>query len=167
MPRLLRHAPPVANQMALAPALGPIGGIRTGLVPAVHRTDGTTVHDCPRPINLVGASEPVQERKVDQIPHARLLPVAHAPPARHSRFTPEFLREHLPGDAAAKDKENAGQTRASETRGRPPFGRRCVTGKNGSTISHNGSGSSAAAIPIHVTSPMWIRFPRFCYTLLG
>jgi hypothetical protein len=49
---------------------------------------------------------------VDQIPHARLLPVAHAPPARHSRSTPEFLREHLPGDAAAKDKENAGETRA-------------------------------------------------------
>src|ERR1022692_4267199 len=35
-----------------------------------------------------------------------------APPARHSRSGPEFLREHLPGDAAAKDKENAGETRA-------------------------------------------------------
>jgi hypothetical protein len=35
------------------------------------------------------------------------LPVAQSPPARHSRSTPEFLREHLP-----KDKENAGETRA-------------------------------------------------------
>ena len=35
----------------------------------------------------------------------------------------------------------------SETRGRPPFGRRGGVGKNGSTRSHNGSGSSAAAIP--------------------
>ena len=35
----------------------------------------------------------------------------------------------------------------SETRGRPPFGRRGEVGKNGSTRSHNGSGSSAAAIP--------------------
>ena len=41
----------------------------------------------------------------------------------------------------------------SETRGRPPWGRRGGIGKNGSTRSHNGSGSSAAAIPIHTTSP--------------
>jgi hypothetical protein len=40
-----RHASPVANQMALAPALGPIGGIRTGLLTAIHRADGTTIHD--------------------------------------------------------------------------------------------------------------------------
>jgi hypothetical protein len=54
----------------------------------------------------------------------------------------------------------------SETRGRPPFGRRGGVGKNGSTTSHNGSGSSAAAIPVHATSPTRIRFRRFCYTLL-
>ena len=107
-----RHAPPVANQMALAPALGPIGGIRTGLVTTVHRADGTTVHDRPRPINPVVAREPIQERKVDQIPHARLLPVAHATPARHPRPAPEFLREHLPGNTAAKDEDNAGEARA-------------------------------------------------------
>ena len=55
----------------------------------------------------------------------------------------------------------------SETRGRPPFGRRGGVGKNGSTRSHNGSGSSAAAIPVHATSPTRIRFRRFCYALLG
>jgi len=55
-----RHAPPVADQMALAPALGPIGGIRTRLVPAVHRADGTAVDNRPRPINLVIACEPIQ-----------------------------------------------------------------------------------------------------------
>ena len=54
----------------------------------------------------------------------------------------------------------------SEMRGRPPFGRRGVVGKNGSTRSHNGSGSSAAAIPVHVTSPARISFRRFCYVLL-
>jgi hypothetical protein len=40
-----RYAPPVANQMARAPALGPIGGIRTGLVTAVRRADATAVYD--------------------------------------------------------------------------------------------------------------------------
>jgi hypothetical protein len=42
-----RHAPPVANQMPLAPALGPIGGIRTGLLPAVRRADGRPVDHRP------------------------------------------------------------------------------------------------------------------------
>ena len=45
-----RHALPVADQMALAPAFGPVGGVRTGLVTAVHRADGTTLHDRPRPM---------------------------------------------------------------------------------------------------------------------
>ena len=49
---------------------------------------------------------------MDQVPDACLLPVAHPTPARHPRPTPEFLREHLPGDAAAEDKQNAGETRA-------------------------------------------------------
>ena len=40
----------------------------------------------------------------------------------------------------------------SETRGRPPLRRRAEIGKNGSTRSHNASGSSAAAIPVHATS---------------
>jgi hypothetical protein len=93
--------------MALAPALGPIGGIRPGLITAVHRADGTTVQDRPRPINLLVACEPIQERKVDEILHTRLLPVAHATPARHPRPTPEFLGEHLPGYTAAKDKHYA------------------------------------------------------------
>jgi hypothetical protein len=34
-----------------------------------------------------------------------------APPARHSRSAPEFLREHLPGNAAAKDEDDARQAR--------------------------------------------------------
>jgi len=43
-----RHASAVANQMALAPALGPIGRVRTNLVTAMHRTEeqlSTTARD--------------------------------------------------------------------------------------------------------------------------
>jgi hypothetical protein len=53
------HAAPVANQMTLAAALGPIGGIRPGLITAVHGADGTTVHDRPRPIDPVVTREPI------------------------------------------------------------------------------------------------------------
>ena len=56
---------------------------------------------------------------MDQIPHARVLPVAHATPARHPRPAPEFLREHLPGNTAAKDEDNAGEARAIQN-ARPP-----------------------------------------------
>jgi hypothetical protein len=49
----------------LLPRLARSGGIGTGLVTAVHRADGTTVHDRPRPINLVVACEPIQEREMD------------------------------------------------------------------------------------------------------
>jgi hypothetical protein len=43
-----RHAPPVADEMTFAPAR-PIGGIRTGPVTAVDRTDGTMLEQCRRP----------------------------------------------------------------------------------------------------------------------
>jgi hypothetical protein len=76
------------------------------------RRGWNTIHDRPRPINLVGASEPIQQRKVDQIPHARPLPIAQAAPARHPRSAFELLREHLPGNSAAKHEDNAGQARA-------------------------------------------------------
>jgi hypothetical protein len=77
-----RHAPPVADHMTPAPALGPIGGIWTVWSP----------------------------------PHSARM-------------------EQL------------------ETRGRPPFCRRGRIGKNGSTRSHNASGSNAAAMPVNTTSP--------------
>jgi hypothetical protein len=41
-----------------------------------------------------------------------VIPHAPATPARHPRPAPEFLREHLPGDAAAKDEDNACEARA-------------------------------------------------------
>jgi hypothetical protein len=106
-----RDAPPVTDQMTLAPALGPIRGIRTRLVTAVHCADATTVHDLPRPINLIVAREPIQECISASDPTPRPLPVAQATQARHPRPAPELLWEHLPGNAAAKDKDNACEAR--------------------------------------------------------
>ena len=107
-----RHAPTVAYQMALAPAFGSVGGIGAGLLAPRHSAHGATIHDRSRPINPAFSSEPIQQREVHQIPNADLLPIAQAPPARHPRSAPEFLREHLPGDAAAKDEDNACEARA-------------------------------------------------------
>jgi hypothetical protein len=52
-------------------------------------------------------------------PVLRLLPVAQATPARHSRPAPEFLRKHLPRNTAAKDEDNACEARAIRD-ARPP-----------------------------------------------
>jgi hypothetical protein len=93
-----------------------------------------------------GACEPVQQRKVHQIPNAPPLPIAQAPPARHSRSAPEFLREHLPGNAAAKDEDDARQARAIRDAWSATLWRRGRIGKKGSTRSHNRSGSNSTAI---------------------
>ena len=46
-------------------------------------------------------------------------PGPSAPSPGHPRSAPEFLREHVPGNAAAEDKQNAGKTRAIRD-ARPP-----------------------------------------------
>jgi len=45
-------------------------------------------------------------------PTGGVLPVAQASPARHPRTAAQFVWQHLPRDTAAKDKENAGETRS-------------------------------------------------------
>ena len=104
---------------------------------------------------------------MNQIPHARQLPIAQASPARHPRTAAQFIWQHLPRGAAAKDKENTGQARSIRDARPSTFGRRAGIGRKGSRTSHNASGSSVAAIPIDATAPTRIRFRRFCYTLLG
>jgi len=94
------------------------------------------------------------------------LPVAQAPPARHPRPAPEFLRQHLPRNATPKDEDNAGETRAIREAWPSTLRSWRWIGQKRLTRSHNASGSSAAAIPAHATSPKGIRFRRFCYTLL-
>ena len=97
--------------MTLAPALGSIGGIETGLLSGIHRAHGATIDHCPRPINSAVARQPIEYREMDEIPHTGQLPIAQASPARHPRTAAQFLRQHLPLDSAAEDKENASQTR--------------------------------------------------------
>jgi hypothetical protein len=102
----------VADQVTLAPALGPVSRIRPGLASTADGPHGAAIDTNPRPINLVVTREPIEQREVHQVPSACGLPVAQAPPARHSRPAAQFARQHLPRDAAAKHKQNAGEARA-------------------------------------------------------
>ena len=86
-----RHPAPVANHMVqFAPALRPVGWIRTGLASSEHHSHGTTVYHSARPINFALASEPIQQREVNEIPDAGVLPIAEASPAGHPAATPEL-----------------------------------------------------------------------------
>jgi hypothetical protein len=97
---------------SLLPRLALSVGLGAGLHSPTHRSHGTTVHDGSRPLNAVVAREPIERCKVDEIPSARLLPIAQASPARHPDAAAQFVWQHLPRGAAAKDKENAGQARS-------------------------------------------------------
>jgi hypothetical protein len=142
---------------------------------AVHRADTTTVHDRPRPIDLV-------------VP-ARANPVAQSgsDPTRPARCQSRKRRQHVIPDPHSsscgsicqgiplrRTKTMPVRHARSETRGRPPFGRGGELGKTGSTRFHNASGRSAAAILVHVTAPKKdsrlhlaiAEAGRFCYTLL-
>ena len=77
-----------------------------------NRSDRTAVHNGPRPVNLPIARQPIQQREVDQLPDARLLPVTQPPPASHARAAAQFLWQHLPRYSAAEHEENSRQTSA-------------------------------------------------------
>jgi hypothetical protein len=52
------------------------------------------------------------QQVIQDVVDGRRPTVREAAPTRHPRAAPEFLRQHLPGNAAAEDKQNAGETRA-------------------------------------------------------
>jgi len=77
-----------------------------------NRSNQTAVHNGPRPVNLPIARQPIQQREVDQLPDARLLPVTQPPPASHARAAAQFLWQHLPRYSTAGHEENSRQTSA-------------------------------------------------------
>ena len=154
-----RYTAPVANQMA-APALGPIGWIRTGLVTAVHARR--------QQLSPLATNQSVVAREAN--PGAQSGSDSTPPACCQSRTR----RQHVIPDPHAsscgsichgiplqRTKTMPVRHARLETRGRPPFGRRGGIGKNGSTRSHNGSESSARAIPVHATSPTRIQCRGF------
>src|SRR3712207_2613131 len=65
----------------------------------------------PRPVDLVGLPQPVQQDSVQPAPHTRLLPVAQPPPARRTGPAAPLLGEHLPGYARLEHEDDAGESR--------------------------------------------------------
>jgi hypothetical protein len=62
----------------------------------------TATNHGPRPIDLVVTREPIEHRKVNQIPHISLLPVAQTSPGRTSTTYCHRMRFRVPLSAGAK-----------------------------------------------------------------
>ena len=58
---------------------------------------------------MVGLAQRVEERPPDFPPHPGDLPIAQATPAGHPAPATHLLGEHLPLDAGAEHKQDAGQ----------------------------------------------------------
>src|SRR5207249_11506032 len=96
------------------------------------------------------ARKPVQQRKVNQLPDARLLPISQAPPTSNTRTTAQLLRQHLPRNSTTKNKQIPLKQARSGRRGRPPCGLGLVNGKRGSITCHKPLGTSAPVITVHL-----------------
>lgn len=107
-----RDAVAVHDPVTLGAEPAAIGRILAGVLPASGRREPGRVQGGARPVDPAARPRPIQQRPVERRPHAGVLPIAQAPPARHAAATAEFLREQLPGDATLHDKQDAGESGA-------------------------------------------------------
>src|SRR4051812_21095100 len=107
-----RDALPVHDEVALAARLAAVGRVRPGRGPAGLGGQARRVERAPAPVDQPGLAEPVEQRVVERLPDAGLLPIAQPAPAARPAAAAHLLREHLPRDAALEDEEDAGQRRA-------------------------------------------------------
>ena len=141
-----RHAPPVADQMTLAPALGrSVGFGPVWSPPQTARTEQLSTTASDQSIWSERASQSSSAKCIRSQTPARCQSRRrrqHVIPDPH----PSSCGSICQGIPLRRTKTMPVRHARSETRGRPPCGRRARIGKKGSTRFHNRSGSNAAAI---------------------
>jgi hypothetical protein len=146
------HARPVADQMTLASALGPVSGIRPGLASTTHCPHRAAIDNGSRPIDLVVTREPIEQREVHQV----TVPVACQSRRRRQHVIPDLQPSSrgniCQGMPLRRTKQNTSETRAIRDAWPSTLRSRWWTG-SGSTRSHNAFGSSAPAIPVNANAP--------------
>jgi len=104
-----RDTLPVDYEVPLAARLAAVGWVRPGCSAAGLGGQARRIQRAPAPVDQAGSPEAVEQRVVERLPDARLLPVAQPPPAGHAGAAAHLLRQHLPRDAALEHEEDAGQ----------------------------------------------------------
>ena len=92
----------------MLPALRRSVGFGPVFSPA-RRADRRTVDHRAGQVSLAAAVQFGQERFVDPLPHARLLPRHQSAPTDGPGPTAHLARQHVPRDAAAQDEQDARQ----------------------------------------------------------
>ena len=69
--------------------------------------DEDGVHAGAAPVNKVRRFQPRQQVLVELLPDLRLVPIPQPAPAGHARAAAHLPGQHLPGDAAPENEEDA------------------------------------------------------------
>src|SRR5437870_3717652 len=91
--------------LARSVGFGPVSAPKNG-------AEGLAVHAAMLPVDALLLPDPLQQGVQEFLPDAFALPVPQPAPAGHAGAAAHLLREHLPGDAALQDEDNAGQAGA-------------------------------------------------------
>ena len=78
------------------------------------------------PVDAAGGTELGQQRLVQLLEHAGLVPVTQASPTGHAAAAAHLHRQIFPADTGLEDKEDAGEAGAIVDRLAPAFGSRRV-----------------------------------------
>jgi hypothetical protein len=113
-----------------------------------HGSNTGAIEHRSRPIEAIGRLALGQQRVVQLVPDARLLPIPQATPACHAAAEADLLRNHRPGNAGSQHEQNASQRFAIAHRRSPPLGDRSITGNSGSTTSHSSSKTNGFAMTV-------------------
>jgi hypothetical protein len=89
---------------------------------------------------------------MELFPHAGFLPVAQAPRSRSNPIRSHLLWEHLPGDAALQDEDDASQGGSVVNAGLPPLGFGGSSANRDSTFCQSSSDTSSLLMTTSVTS---------------
>ena len=113
----------------LLPGLDAVHRAGAGLLATVGRPHEAAVDQRPRPGDLVGAAQPVEQDLVDLVPGAVGLPIPQPSPAGHPAAAVHLVRQVLPGEAGLEDEEDAGQRGAVGDGGLAALGAGCPLGQ--------------------------------------
>src|SRR5262249_6867068 len=77
--------------------------------PPKNGAEALAVHAAVLPVDALLLADPLEQGVQELLPDAAPLPVPEPAPAGHAGPAAHLLREHLPGDAAPQDEDDAGQ----------------------------------------------------------
>src|SRR5512135_2509383 len=119
------------DSLRLAPVMRTASGVplpstsRCRLVPFLPRSvgflpvstpkngaEGLAVHAAVLPVDALLLPDPLEQGVQEFLPDAAPLPVPQPAPAGHAGPAAHLLRQHLPGEAALQDEDDAGQAGA-------------------------------------------------------